>query len=354
MRRDVLERPGHARDVAQRRGLVSALVERAGGLTLEVQHHPGPLEPQHLGQVQVTVDPDRRRRGPRRPAAVRRSPRCGPSPGRSVADAGELGGHVARPGIAVGGLGTEGLGQRDVQVRHLFAQQPGVVGEVELAVPRWAPQVEQLPQRAGGQLRSRRPGCARSGAPRRGPSGCDARPPTGTGTRAVADLAESLGHLDVGVRARLHLAEHLQDVALVEHQRGVGLLARLGTHRVQVQVRRDVVREGQAELVVGERVEQVRLTPGCVHPTEHRRVGQVSRLAPAWRRAGSGTSADRPDRGRRGPRSAATAASAIRHAGCRRDGSPPRGGPRRSTSADRPGTRAAARRAVGRTWRRRW
>ena len=55
----VVERAGHARDVAQRRRRSTTLVERSGGFAFEVEHHPVSGEAQHLTQVQVTVDPDR-------------------------------------------------------------------------------------------------------------------------------------------------------------------------------------------------------------------------------------------------------------------------------------------------------
>ena len=55
-------------------------------------------------------------------------------------------------------------------------------------------------------------------------------------------------------------------------------LAALGlTPATGLQIRGDVVCERERQLVVGQRIEQVGLTPGRVHAAEHRRVGQVTR-----------------------------------------------------------------------------
>jgi hypothetical protein len=88
-----------------------------------------------------------------------------------------------------------------------------------------------------------------------------------------AALGELPRDLDVGVGARLHLAEHLEDRALVEHHRGVGVLEHdrathlhlaVGRHEVQhrdgeVGVDEGVVEDDVVALGIGDHGEQLAL-----------------------------------------------------------------------------------------------
>jgi hypothetical protein len=319
------------------------LLDRPVRLALEVEHHPAPGQSQDLAQVQVAVDADGA------PEVVR-----GAQPLVHLLDplrlevtrrdAVQLCGHVGGPGRAVGGFGTERLGQRHVEGRDVAAELVGLLGEVQLAVPGRATAVEHLPQRRRGQLDA--VAAAALVAAGDGEVGVAAPPHRdGHRHRAEADPAERLGHLDVGVGAGLDPPEHLEDVALVEHQRRVGLLAGLGPDRPDVESGGHDRAELQGQLLVGQGVEEVRVAPGSLEAPD---VGDVGELVGALRR---GTQRELV------PRRVAPAAIGAHLGEHPQQAGPavdecvdptdlgPGGRRPRRTTADRPGTEAAGGRA---------
>ena len=100
----------------------------------------------------------------------------------------------------------------------------------------------------------------------------------------VAALGQHPRDLHIGVRAGLHLAEHLEDRALVEHHRAVGVLQHDGAAHLHLDVGRDQVEHLDREVGIDEGVVEHGLAPLAVgHHRQQLTVLAVEELGPRVR-----------------------------------------------------------------------
>ena len=268
-------------------------------------------EAQHLAQVEVAVDADGhaqvvgRYAVGRRPTSIRCVSRWPDETRSSCAPMSEA---RAAPSVGSDPNASPSATWRSATVSP---SGPGLVDEVELAVPGSEAALEHLPQRGEGQLdpvtpasleptHHREVGAAL--APRRDRH----RHPS------VAEPAEGLGHLDVGIAPgstrrnsfMMYRSSSTSDVFDCSPGCGPDGRERAGRERP--------VRERQRELVVAQRVEQVGVAPGGADAgRECAQSGSSSGwsgVAPS----GNWYSPARRRRGRPAPRSAPTGGWASR------------------------------------------
>ena len=192
--------------------------------------------------------------------------------------------------------------------------EPGGVGrEVAAALLRREPRRQQVAHRRAGELPAL--GGAHEEVAQHGEVDVVAAQ---LGERRQHVLEAALGEhprdLDVGVRAGLHLAEHLEDRALVEHHRAVGVLEhdraahlhldvgrrRGGARRWRGRGRQGVVEHDLVAVAVGHHGEQLavlaleELGPGVGRPAaEEQLVALARRRWRGWRRPPSRRAAGR-------------------------------------------------------------
>ena len=225
--------PGH---VAQRRGAGPALGQRAGGLALEVEHHPAGLGPHHLAQVVVAVHPLRRHR-------LGQLGQLGEGRADHVGVAGRARGRPRWPGPAGGTSARPGRGWPRGRARRCRTRRPGPRGPARsrrrAARPRPAKSppasaAAGCPRRRTGRARWSRPATSRprrrGGTGTRWPARSSAPSilvsihPKGSATWVEPSSARAVATSRSGFGPRGDPAERLEDGRIAEHQAGVALL----------------------------------------------------------------------------------------------------------------------------------
>ena len=282
------EHPGH---VAQRRRPGEAVVAAAGRLALEVEDQPAGVDLDHLGEVEVAVDADLGAgvvdaRGPRRagPAPRRRRAAAAPAaPATSV--------EAARPSASTHAAASPGCAPHASAIARCSSaitapSRAGVGREVAAALLGRQPRREHVADRRAGELPALG-GAHEEVAQHREVHVVAAQLGDRRQHVLVAALGEHPRDLDVGVRAGLDLAEHLEDRALVEHHRAVGVLEHDRPAHLHLAVGRHQVEHGDGEVGVDERVVEHDVVAVAVgHHGEQLALLALEELGPRVRPAG--------------------------------------------------------------------